>query len=78
MRVTMQPDGLGELLQWGYQTGTLEIGGRAILVLTGVPQPFFSLSHPTRDKVFHDHLRKEKHGGSRLGPCAGPNGIPAN
>jgi hypothetical protein len=44
MRITLQPDGLGELLQWGHQTGTLETGGRATMAL--VPQPILSQSHP--------------------------------
>jgi len=47
LRITLPPDGLGELLQWGHQTGTLETGGRATMALTDVPQPILSQSHPT-------------------------------
>jgi len=46
MRVTLQPDGLGELLQWGHQTGTPGTAVRVTMGLVDAAQPLFSPFNP--------------------------------
>ena len=46
MRVTLQPDGLGEPPQWAIRSGRCKTGDRATMALTDVPQLILSQSHP--------------------------------
>ena len=46
MRGALQPDGLGEFLQWSHQTGTLETAGGVTIALADAGQPLFSPFHP--------------------------------
>ena len=57
----LQQDGLGELLQWGHQTGTPETAGGVTMALADAAQPLSSPSRPMpRSPVTRRHHSTSK------------------